>query len=210
MKVPNADTFKSWVPWTRFPPVCGKCAPPPLLVLPSDQQMHDAKSPGQERWWNMFQSTWDVLQLCLPPSQLGGWFQSRRALMMMFMMAMMTLAGGSDRIPQSREALEVRDTDITFGLDWASVGGQAFHLCCKISLFFFYFAKLTSWARRSLATVRPERWWGEAQSGGSTWSRVDWIRSEWIFVFFTDYWSSIRSSVGILLWRDLKVQLYSE
>ena len=39
--------------------------------------------------------------------------------MMMFleMMAMMTLAGGSERIPQSREALEVRDTDITFGLD---------------------------------------------------------------------------------------------
>ena len=39
--------------------------------------------------------------------------------MMMFieMRAMMTLAGGSDRIPQSREALEVLDTDITFGLD---------------------------------------------------------------------------------------------
>ena len=55
----------------------------------------------------------------LPPFQLGGWFQSRRALMVMFleMMAMMTLAGGSERIPQSREALEVLDTDITFGLD---------------------------------------------------------------------------------------------
>ena len=37
--------------------------------------------------------------------------------MMMFVIAMMTLAGGSERIPQSREALEVLDTDITFGLD---------------------------------------------------------------------------------------------
>ena len=66
-KFQNDDIFKSWVPWTRFPPVCGRCGPPPLLVLPSGQQMHDAKSPDQERWWNMFQSTWEVYQLCHPP-----------------------------------------------------------------------------------------------------------------------------------------------
>ena len=49
--------------------MCGRCGPPPLLVLPSDQQMHDATSPGHERWWNVFQSTWVVFNSATLPTR---------------------------------------------------------------------------------------------------------------------------------------------
>ena len=42
-----------------------------------------------------------------------------------------TCAGGSETTVQSREALDLLDTDSTFGEDWARVGGQAWIEKCR-------------------------------------------------------------------------------
>ena len=41
------------------------------------------------------------------------------------MTGFLTWAGGSDTTVQSREALDLWDTESTLAEDWASVGGQA-------------------------------------------------------------------------------------